>query len=164
MGCILTRTPKNTLIIQVYFPTSDCSEDMSMNYFHKVENQIKLLGGRQGRSVIVMGDFNSSVSEGEESSIVGCFGLGKRNDKGQLLVEYCKQKEFTIRSTYGTQPKKRRHTWIRSDGKVKSQIDYMLNNNRYRSSLTKCRLINKPDCGTDHNMIVGHYRIKLNKR
>ena len=164
LGCILTGKPKNTLIIQVYFPTSDCSEEMSMNYFNKVENQIKLLDGRQGRPTIVMGDFNSSVGEGEESSIVGCFALGKRNDKGQLLVEYCKQEEFTIRSTYGTQPKKRRYTWIRSDGKVKSQIDYMLINNRYRSSLTKCRPINKPDCGADHNMVVGNYRIKLNKR
>ena len=53
----------------------------STQYFNKVENQIKLLGGRQGRSTIVMGDFNSSAGEGEESSIVGCFGLGRETTK-----------------------------------------------------------------------------------
>ena len=106
-----------------------------------------------------MGDFNSSVGEGEKADVVGSFGYGRRNEKGQLLVDYCMEKRFVIRSTFGVQAKKRRHTWIRPDGIFKSQIDRILVNNRYKNCLTKCRPITKPDCGTDHNMVVGNIRI-----
>ena len=32
--------------------------------------------------------------------------------KGQLLVDYCKEKRFVIRSTFGAQAKKRRHSYM----------------------------------------------------
>ena len=56
-----------------------------------------------------------------------------------------------MRSTFGVHAKKRKHAWIRPDKNFKSQIDYILVNNRYKNCLTKCRPITKPDCGTDHN-------------
>ena len=110
---------------KLYFPTSDCDEATSLSFYEKNEKQIQNLGGRRDRVTIVMGDFNSSVGEGEKADVVGSFGYGRRNEKGQLLVDYCKEKRFVIRSTFGVQAKKRRHTWIRPDGNFKLQIDHI---------------------------------------
>ena len=52
---------KDIMIIQVYFPTSDCDEATSLGFYEKIEKQIQNLGGRRDEVTIVMGDFNSSV-------------------------------------------------------------------------------------------------------
>ena len=111
-----------------------------------------------------MDDFNSSIGEGKEGDIIGQYGLGERNRQGQLLVEYCKEKKFCIKSTSGVQAKERRHIWVSPNGKLEKQIDYILINQRYRNCLRQSRPITKPDCGTDHNMVVvGKIKIHLNK-
>ena len=64
----------------MYFPTSDCDEATSLSFYEKIEKQIQNLGGRRDKVTIVMGDFNSSVGEGEETDVVGSFGYGRRNE------------------------------------------------------------------------------------
>ena len=32
-----------------------------------------------------MGDFNASVEEGSDEKVIGKYGLGKRNDRGEML-------------------------------------------------------------------------------
>jgi hypothetical protein len=36
-----------------------------------------------------MGDWNAVVGEGREDGVVGDFGLGTRNERGQMLVDFC---------------------------------------------------------------------------
>lgn len=36
-----------------------------------------------------MGDFNDIVRERKEGREFGKFGLGKRNDRGEILIEFC---------------------------------------------------------------------------
>ena len=94
------------MIIQVYAPTGDCTEADSHNFYQKIDNQIRELGGVKDKCLIVMGDLNATVGNEEEPGIVGRFGLGERNDKGQLLVDFCKEKKLIIKSTFGTQAEK----------------------------------------------------------
>ena len=37
-------------------------------------------------NAIVMGDFNSIVGEGSTDKVVGLFGLGKRNERDNMLI------------------------------------------------------------------------------
>ena len=39
---------------------------------------------------IVMGEFNSLVVEGSTDKVVGPFGLGRRNERGKILIDFCK--------------------------------------------------------------------------
>ena len=102
LGILLDTKPVETLLIQIYMPTSDCEEQVSLEFYEEIEKVIGRLGGRQSRVVIVMGDFNAMVGDSEVDGIVGAFS------KGQLLLDYCREKKFTIRSTQYQTAKKRR--------------------------------------------------------
>ena len=73
--------PFNLSMIQVYAPTRASSEDLEDAY-KKSGNQ---------NIVIVMGAVNAKVG-GEQDplqEIVGKHGLGERNDRGDLWVDWC---------------------------------------------------------------------------
>ena len=164
IGILLNSKPVETIIIQIYMPTSDCEDQTSLAFYEEIEKVIMKLGGRKDRVTIVMGDFNSMVGETEVDGIVGAFSFGQRNHKGQLLIDYCKEKKFTNRSTQYQTAKKRRFTWKHPSGNNMSLIDYMLVDAKHSKSLCKCRPITRPDCGTDHNMVVGTLKIQRIKQ
>jgi hypothetical protein len=39
-------------------------------------------------NAIVMGDFNSIMGEGFTDKVVGPFGLGKRNERDKILINF----------------------------------------------------------------------------
>ena len=47
-----------------------------------------------------MGDFNAVVGEGSEEKSVRKYGLGKRNQRGERLVNFCKKNEYVITNTF----------------------------------------------------------------
>ena len=65
-----------------------------------------------------MGDFNAVLGEDKEDRVVGKFGLGKRNDRGERLIEFCKRQNLVITNTWFEQEKRRRYTW-KSPGDIK---------------------------------------------
>ena len=42
----------------------------------------------------VMGDFNSIVGEVSTDKVVELFGLGERNERGKMLIDFCKQHDL----------------------------------------------------------------------
>ena len=47
-----------------------------------------------------MGNFNAVVGEGHDEKVIGKFGLGRRNDRGQMLVDFCKKKKLVATNTW----------------------------------------------------------------
>ena len=84
--------------------------------------------------------------------------LGKRKD-GQLFVAFCREHGFTIKTTYGTQAKKR-HTCVRPHEVLKKQTGFILVNQWFQKSLKRCKPIPQPDCGNDHNLVAGILDVK----
>ena len=66
--------------------------------------------------------------EEKEGDIVGPFGLGNRNENGDLLIDFCKEFEIVITNTWKEQKESDRHTWNSFDGRTKNQIDYIFIN------------------------------------
>jgi hypothetical protein len=54
-----------------------------------------------------MGDFNASVGEGSDEKVIGKYSLGKRNDRGQMLSEFCKKNRLIVTNTLFQQEKRR---------------------------------------------------------
>ena len=96
------------VIVQAYLPTTDYEDEEVEKVYDQLE---EILGKQKGTdNVIVMGDFNAVVGESKEDRVVGKFGLGKRNDRGTRLIEFCKSQNLVITNTWFEQEKRRRYT------------------------------------------------------
>ena len=70
---------------------------------------------------------------------------------------------MVIANTLFQQHKRRLYTWTSPDGQHQNQIDCILCSQRWRSSIqsTKTRL--GADCGSDHELLIIKFRLKLKK-
>ena len=64
---------------------------------------------------IVMGDFNVKIGEGRQDLLVGPHGLVDRNERGDVLMEWCEEKELVITNTWFKQHKRRLFSWKSPD-------------------------------------------------
>ena len=87
--------------------------------------------------IVVMGDSNAKVgnnnTDGEE--IVGKFGVGVMNDKGQRLCDI------------------HNLTWRSPDGRDVHQIDNVLMNGNMKRSILDTRVMRRADLHSDHYLV-----------
>ncbi|XP_072389332.1 uncharacterized protein [Diabrotica undecimpunctata] len=99
--------------------------------------------------------------------LVGKYGLGQRNERGDWLLQFCQENNFIIKNTFYQLPRKRDYTW-KSPGDTKdyiirNQIDYITIKNRYKNTIESVKTYPGADIGSDHNPVVAQFRIKLKR-
>ena len=55
------------------------------------------------------------------------------------------------------------YTWTSPDGQHQNQTDYILCKQRWRSSIQSANTRPGADCGSDHELLIAKFRLKLNK-
>jgi hypothetical protein len=99
-----------------------------------------------------MGEMNAKIGEGEdERSGIGKFGLGKRNEGGDKLAEFCCANNLAIMNTRFKHRKRNLYTWKSPGDCYRNQIDYILINKRWKSSITDVKSYPGADGDTDHS-------------
>ena len=93
----------------------------------------------------------------------GKFVLGVQNEAGQRLIEFCQENALVIANTLFQQHKRRLYTWISPDGQHWNQIDYILCSQRWRSSIQSAKTGPGADCGSDHELLITKFRLKLQR-
>ncbi|GFO12223.1 MORC family CW-type Zinc finger protein 3 [Plakobranchus ocellatus] len=151
----------NLNIIQVYAPTSACSDDDIEKFYEELEEARTQCS--QQNPLIIMGDFNAKVGEGREENIVGPHGLGTRNLRGEKLVEWCKMNNLIIGNTWFQQPPRRKWTWKSPGEEIRNQIDFILLSHRFRNALLSAKSYPGADCYSDHAPVIAKYKVKLKK-
>jgi len=66
------------------------------------------------------------VGERSEPGVTGKFGLLTKNQRGDRLVEFCKETDMIITNTLLSQPKQKRYTWTMPAGGKRYQLYYIL--------------------------------------
>ena len=110
-----------------------------------------------------MGDWNAKVGGEERSGVTGKFGLGGQNEAGQRLMVFCQANTLVIENTLFKQHKRRLYTWTSPYGQYQNQIDYILCSQRWRSSIQLVKTRLGADCGSDHELLIAKFRLKLTK-
>ena len=59
--------------------------------------------------------------------------------------------------------KRRLYTWISPDGQHRNQTDYILCSQRWRSSTESAKTRPGADCGSDHELLLTKFKLKLKK-
>ena len=91
------------------------------------------------------------------------FGLGVQNEVGHRLIQFSQENALVIANTLFQQHKRRHYTWTSPDGQHWNQIDYILCNQRWRSSIQSAKRRPGADCGSDHELLIAKFRLKLKK-
>ena len=114
---------------------------------------------------MVIGDLNAKVGCGRSGEVVGDFGLGARNERGDKWVEWCESWSQIIMNTYFKHHPRHLYTWKSPGDRARNQIDYITVNRRYRNCVTQVRTFPGGDCGVgcDHIPVVANFRLKLKK-
>ena len=81
---------------------------------------------KKNGNLIIVGDWNAVVGEGQEGHAVGKCGLGVRSNRGQRLTDFCKENELVITNTFFQQHPRRRYTWVKPGDTAWCQIDCIL--------------------------------------
>ena len=53
------------------------------------------------------------------------------------------------------------YTWTSPDSQYWNQIDYILCSQRWRSSIQSAKTRPRADCGSDHELLIAKFRLKL---
>ena len=91
------------------------------------------------------------------------FGIGVQNEEGQRLTEFCQENALVIANTLFQQHERWLYTWTSPDGQYKNQTDYILCSWRWRSYIQSAKTRPGADCGSDHELLIAKFRLKLEK-
>ena len=73
-------------------------------------------------------------------------------------------KENTGHSKHPLPTTQRRfYTWASPDGEQQNQTDYILCSQKWRSSIQSAKTRQRADCGSDHELLIAKFRLKLRK-
>ena len=95
--------PFNTTGIQGYAPTSN-AEEAEVEWFYEDLQDLLELTPRKD-VLFIIGDWNAKVGSQETPGVIGKFGLGKWNEAGQRLREFCQENGPVIANTLFQQHK-----------------------------------------------------------
>ena len=95
-------------VIQVYAPTSEANENELESFYTDVQEAFNIAKNHEVN--IVMGDLNAKIGKGKEDSLIGQFGLGDRNERGDRFAQFCLENRMVITNTFFDLPKRRLYT------------------------------------------------------
>ena len=151
--------PFNITVIQVYAPTSNAEEAEIERFYEELQDLIELTPQKRCPFHYRGLKCKSRKSRNTWSK----FGLGVQNEAGQRLIEFCQENGLVIANTLFQQHKRRLYTWTSPDGQHRNQIDYILCSERWRNSIQPAKTRLGGDCGSDRELVIAKFRLKLKK-
>ena len=146
--------------MQVYAPKSNAEEAEVERFYEDIQDLLELTPKKD--ILFIIGDWNAKVGSQETPGVTGKVGLGMRNEAGQRLIEFCQENALVIANNF-FQHKRRLYTWTSPDGQHRNLIDYILCRQRWRSSVQSTKTRPGADCGSDHELLITKFRLKLKK-
>jgi hypothetical protein len=112
---------------------------------------------------ILLGDFNAKL--GREDTFKPTTGNESlhedSNDNGVRVVHFATSKNLVVMSTMFPHRKIHKYTWNSPDAKIHNQIDHVLIERRWHSSILYVQSFRGAYCDTDHYLVVAEVRERL---
>ena len=153
--------PFNITVIQAYAPTSNAKEAELEWFYEDLQDLLELTPKKD--VLFIIGDWNEKVGSQATPGVTGKFGLGVWNEAGQRLIEFCQENALITGNTLFQQHRRKLYTWASPDGKHRTQTDYILCSQRWRSSVQSAQTGPGADCDSDLELLIAKFRLRLKK-
>ena len=154
-------------IIMCYAPTEVSDDEAKDAFYRKMIDVFNAVPNHD--TVMVIGDMNAKVGSGvagvnSSNPSVGPHGMGRRNNNGMRLVNFCDEAGLVIGGTLFPHKTIHKGTWRSPNMLHVNQIDHITISRRHRSFLQDVKAFRGADIGqTDHYLLVSKVRLKLKK-
>ena len=156
----LQGNPVNISVMQVYAPTSEAPESEIVEFYEMVQGVLDNIPKQD--LLVVLGDWNAIIGKSfEASDVVGKHGLGTRNERGDRLYEFCMANKLVVGNTLFQHHPRRLWTWSSPGDRTRNQIDFIIVQKRWRSTLQNVRTRPSAECGSDHQLLVAKLKVRL---
>ena len=113
--------------------------------------------------LFVMGDMNAKVGSSAKGNIVGKFGLGERNERGERLIRFSEENKLTIYDTWFQHHFRKRYTWKSPRYITRNQIEYIMINKIFKNSIKQAKAMPGADINSNHIPIKIMMNLKFKK-
>ena len=153
----------NVTLIQCYAPTETHPDEEVEEFYANLQELIDYTSKRD--TLFIMGDFNAKVGNLhlQEPSVVGPYNNIERgfNDRGKLLVSFCKQNGLVITNTRFKHRSK--FTWVQPGDRIRNTVDYIMVRNSAMHHVQDARTLSTPDI-SDHRLLRCRVMVSFLKR
>ena len=92
--------------MRAHMPTSE-HEDDEVEKLYDTTEEILEEDGKGDTNTIIMGDWNSAVGDESYRNTVWPHDLGRKNNRGQMLINFCEKNGLIVTNTWFRKPKRR---------------------------------------------------------
>ena len=156
-------TPFDITVIHAYAPTSSSTDEDIESFYSDIEDALAQTGKKD--IIILTGDWNAKVGQDNTdwTSVMGKYGYGDRNERGERLLEFATMHNLFICNTRFEQKPNRKWTWASPDGIHRNMIDLILIQQRWKTSVINCRTFQSADISSDHSLVLCNIQLRLKK-
>src|SRR5215510_15103928 len=149
------------IILNVQAPSEEKSDVSKYSFYEELEQVFDHFP--EYHIKILLGDFNAKVrKEDIFKPTIGNDSLHQdSNDNGVRTVNFATSKNLLVKSTMFPHRNVHKYTWTSPDWKTHNQIDNVLIDRRWHSSIVDVRSFRGADCDTDHYLVVAKVRERL---
>ena len=152
----------NISMFVCYAPTDSATDDQKDDFYEKLQDAVSRVAKHD--IMLCAGDFNAILGASNEGfeECMGKMGVGRAmSDNGVRFGSFCLTNDLVIGGTIFQHQKTYKTTWVSPCGKHKNQIDHIAVSRRHRNSLLDVRVRRGADVGSDHQLVISKFRIKL---
>jgi hypothetical protein len=114
------------------------------------------------RKCVLCGDLNAQVGHPtsmDDHNILGAFSLTPRNNRGEMLLQWCTLHGLVISNTFFDTVEG--NLWTYQNGNFRSQLDFILVDTWLFPRVADCRVFDNLDIGSDHRCIIATIRCDI---
>ena len=141
--------------VSAYGPGCERSEEERDEFWNELTRCVDSLNTRN--YVVVLGDLNARVGDGELEGVVGKYEVSDENESGERLLDMCVEQELAIGNSFFKKKGINKYTWIRvANGRVieRALMDYVLITKRMVGRLKDVHVFRGVAAGMSDHFLV----------
>ena len=150
----MTGREFNVIVLNVHAPSEVKSADSEDSFNEELEQP-------NYHMKILLGDFNLGREHVSKPSFGNERLYRDSNDNVVRKANLATSKDLVIKRTMFRHRNVHKYTWKSPDGQTQNQIDHILIDRRWHSSILDVRSFRGADCVTNHNVVVSEVRERV---